>query len=85
MLKRLLIFGTLLLSLMPLSAQQKTYKEKQNYKNWVKLAPKFEDDFFKTEEAVRIGDNVLLYQLEASTIASLHHPKHEAGVKTVTV
>ena len=65
MIKRLLIFGTLLLSLMPLSAQQKTYKEKQNYKNWVKLAPKFEDDFFKTEEAVRIGDNVLLYQLES--------------------
>ena len=65
MLKRLLIFGTLLLSLMPLSAQQKTYKEKQNYKNWVRIAPKFEDDFFKTEEAVRIGDNVLLYQLES--------------------
>ena len=65
MLKRLLIFGALLLSLMPLSAQQKTYKEKQNYKNWVRIAPKFEDDFFKTKEAVRIGDNVLLYQLES--------------------
>ena len=65
MIKRLLIFGTLLLSLMPLSAQQKTYKEKQNYKNWVRIAPKFEDDFFKTKEAVRIGDNVLLYQLES--------------------
>ena len=64
MIKRLLIFGTLLLSLMPLSAQQKTYKEKQNYKNWVRIAPKFEDDFFKTEEAVRIGDNVLLYQYD---------------------
>ena len=50
MIKRLLIFGTLLLSLMPLSAQQKTYKEKQNYKNWVRIAPKFEDDFFKTKE-----------------------------------
>ena len=65
MIKRLLIFGTLLLSLMPLSAQQKTYKEKQNYKNWVRIAPKFEDDFFKTKEAIRIGDNVLLYQLES--------------------
>lgn len=38
------------------------YKEKQNYKDWSKIAPKFEDDFFKTAEAKRIGDNVLLYQ-----------------------
>lgn len=64
MVKRIIVFGLLCLSLLPLQAQQKTYKEKQNYKNWVKLAPKFEDDFFKTEEAVRIGDNVLLYQYD---------------------
>lgn len=45
-------------------AQETTtnYKEKQNYKDWSKIAPKFEDDFFQTDEAKRIGDNVLLYQ-----------------------
>jgi len=31
-------------------------------KKEVHIAPKFDDDFFKTEEAQRIGDNVLLYQ-----------------------
>lgn len=39
-----------------------TYKSKQPYKSWVKMAPKLNDDFFKTQEAIRIGDNVLLYQ-----------------------
>ena len=39
-----------------------TYKSKQPYKSWVKMAPKLNDDFFKTKEAIRIGDNVLLYQ-----------------------
>ena len=62
--KRLFFIALLLIGMLPLQAQQKTYKEKQNYKNWVKLAPKFDDAFFQTEEAVRIGDNVLLYQLE---------------------
>ncbi|MCI1681196.1 MAG: pectate lyase [Bacteroides sp.] len=38
------------------------YKEKQSYKNWVRIAPRFDDAFFKTPEAVRIADNVLLYQ-----------------------
>lgn len=38
------------------------YKQKQNYKEWVHIAPKFEDDFFATEEARRIAENVLLYQ-----------------------
>ena len=33
-----------------------------DYKEWVHLAPKFDDAFFRTEEAQRIGDNVLLYQ-----------------------
>ena len=45
------------------SAQKATdYRKQQNYKEWVHIAPKFDDDFFKTEEAQRIGDNVLLYQ-----------------------
>lgn len=43
-----------------LSAQD--YKDKKNYKEWSKLAPKLEDSFFQTTEARRIGDNVLLYQ-----------------------
>lgn len=62
--KRLFFIALLLMGLLSLQAQQKTYKEKQNYKNWVRLAPKFDDAFFQTEEAIRIGDNVLLYQLE---------------------
>lgn len=62
--KRIFYIALLLVNLLPLHAQQKTYKEKQNYKNWVRIAPKFDDAFFQTEEAARIGDNVLLYQLE---------------------
>lgn len=65
MIKHLIIACVALCTCLSVSAQQKTYKDKQNYKNWVRLAPKFDDDFFKTEEAVRIGDNVLLYQLES--------------------
>ena len=38
------------------------YKEKKPYKSWVKMAPKLSDEFFQTPEAIRIGDNVLLYQ-----------------------
>ena len=44
------------------SAQATDYRKQQNYKEWVHLAPKFNDAFFRTEEAQRIGDNVLLYQ-----------------------
>ena len=44
------------------SAQTTDYRKQQNYKEWVHLAPKFDDAFFRTEEAQRIGDNVLLYQ-----------------------
>ena len=48
-----------------MASSQKTepnYQSKQPYKSWVNMAPKLEDDFFKTDEARRIGDNVLLYQ-----------------------
>ena len=48
-----------------MASAQKTepnYQSKQPYKSWVNMAPKLEDDFFKTDEARRIGDNVLLYQ-----------------------
>lgn len=46
----------------PQGETTKTYKDKRPYKSWVRLAPKFEDSFFTTEEALRIADNVLLYQ-----------------------
>ena len=57
------LFLLLLFILTNASAQKATdYRKQQNYKEWVHIAPKFDDDFFKTEEAQRIGDNVLLYQ-----------------------
>ena len=57
------LFLLLLFILTNASAQTATDSRKQqNYKEWVHIAPKFDDDFFKTEEAQRIGDNVLLYQ-----------------------
>lgn len=36
----------------------------QKVKKWTSLAPKLKDAFFTTGEALRIGDNVLLYQYE---------------------
>lgn len=42
--------------------EEQSYKEKQPYKDWVNMADDFEDSFFRTAEAARIGDNVLLYQ-----------------------
>ena len=57
------LFLLLLFILTNASAQKATdYRKQQNYKEWVHLAPKFNDAFFRTEEAQRIGDNVLLYQ-----------------------
>lgn len=35
---------------------------KPKVKKWTQMAPKLKDNFFKTDEAARIGDNVLLYQ-----------------------
>ncbi len=62
--KRFYLSGLfVLLALTYLCGQEtESYKEKQPYKSWVKMAPKFDDAFFKTPEAVRIADNVLLYQ-----------------------
>lgn len=58
-----LLFFLLPACLMGASAQDNsTYKEKQPYKSWVRMAPRLDDDFFRTPEAVRIADNVLLYQ-----------------------
>lgn len=61
--KHFFLFFSLLLCLTALKAQEVTnYKEEQSYKSWVKMAPKFTDDFFTTPEAIRIAENVLLYQ-----------------------
>ena len=61
--KKILLIALSCFFLTGLSAQTDTnYKEKHPYKDWVKIAPKFDDAFFKTPEAIRIADNVLLYQ-----------------------
>ena len=61
--KRTIFFCALLALFTGANAQKTTdYKEKHPYKDWVKLAPKLDDAFFTTPEAVRIADNVLLYQ-----------------------
>ena len=54
----LLFFITLAIS----AQEEVSYKAQQPYKSWVKLVPTLSDDFFKTQEAVRIADNVLIYQ-----------------------
>ncbi len=58
--KRFLLLSVISLLISGLSGQD--YRDKKNYKSWVKLAPKFDDAFLETPEARRIGDNVLLYQ-----------------------
>ena len=61
--KRTILICAFLACLAGAKAQETTtYKEKRPYKSWVKMAPKLEDAFFQTPEAVRIADNVLLYQ-----------------------
>lgn len=61
--KTTLIWGLLFFFLTGAVAQrERTYKKKENYKSWVHLARNFDDAFFRTEEARRIGENVLLYQ-----------------------
>lgn len=61
---RKISFFFLLLFILTEAPAQETadYKEQQNYKEWVHIAPKFDDSFFGTEEAERIGNNVLLFQ-----------------------
>lgn len=61
--KHIILLGALLAFLAGAKAQEtKVYKEKQPYKSWVQMAPKLDDAFFHTPEAIRIADNVLLYQ-----------------------
>ena len=55
--KRTIFFCALLALFTGANAQKTTdYKEKHPYKDWVKLAPKLDDAFFTTPEAVQ--DNV---------------------------
>jgi len=61
---RITILSFLLATSATLFAQQLDYKVEQNYANWPKLVVSFSDAFFQTPEAVRIADNVLLYQLD---------------------
>ncbi len=48
----------------------KIYKYRMLYipnspKSWVLSEPKLSDDFYKTNEAIRIGDNILLFQTKS--------------------
>ncbi len=61
--RNLLLLGALLLIATGSFAQDDAnYKAKRPYKNWVKMVPGLPDEFYQTEEAVRIADNVLIYQ-----------------------
>ena len=51
--KKILLIALSCFFLTGLSAQTDTnYKEKHPYKDWVKIAPKFDDAFFKTPSAL---------------------------------
>lgn len=61
--KALQLFCILSMMVVSTYAQNEvSYKSKQEYKNWVRLASSLPDEFYGTQEAVRIADNVLLYQ-----------------------
>ena len=61
--KKILLIALSCFFLTGLSAQTDTNnKEKHPYNDWVTIAPKCDDAFVKTPEAIRIADNVLLYQ-----------------------
>lgn len=47
------------------SAIDVTDDPKYYERKWTKLADSFSDDFFSTPEAIRVGDNVLLHQLNS--------------------
>ena len=60
--KSVLIMTLFVSCVISVYAQEVNYKDKRQYKEWVKLAPKLDDAFFSTQEAIRIAENVLLYQ-----------------------
>lgn len=61
--KRLLIISISILLSSLLFSQQYDFRKDQNYGNWRRVALGQKDDFYKSDEAKRIADNVLLYQL----------------------
>lgn len=64
--KPILTTGLLFLFLCGISGLQAAdYKTKKSYKEWPREASKFAEAFYRTDEARRIGENVLLYQLES--------------------
>ncbi len=58
--KLLLPLITLSLSLCTFAQDQST--QKMSYKDWVRNAPHYTDEFLTTPEAARIAENVMLYQ-----------------------
>lgn len=60
--KALFLFLLTFVSISIFAQKEISYKEEQIYKEWVKLVPTLKDDFYKTKEAIRIAENVLLYQ-----------------------
>lgn len=57
-----LLLTVLCISLGSCAQTETTYKEKRPYSQWVKMVPKLDADFYHTKEAIRIAENVLLYQ-----------------------
>ncbi len=49
-------------TLLSLHASSQDYRNLQSHTKWTKLVPKLDSVFFHTDEAIRIGENVLLYQ-----------------------
>lgn len=62
--KALLLFICLnTLCSLSLFSQEYDFRKKEDYRNWGRLASSLKDRFYKSDEAKRIADNVLLYQL----------------------
>ncbi len=57
-----LFFSLNILFISAFAQQEISYKDKQQYKDWVKLPSKLDTAFYQTREAVRIAENLLLYQ-----------------------
>jgi pectinesterase len=61
--KRTIIIAAIVAACTAVYAQErKADMPDYSYKNWVRNAPRYTDDFLKTDEAKRIAGNVLLYQ-----------------------
>lgn len=71
--KKICLCCLALICLTNLFAQETVnYKEKMPYKTWVKMAPKLNDEFFKTDEATRIGRQRLTLPANYRRLAQKH-------------